>query len=400
MASQQTIEIVKATVPVLSEHGETITEVFYKLLFENHPELKDVFNMTHQQKGTQPKVLANAIFQYAVHIDKLHLLGDAVESIAQKHTSLSIPAASYPIVGKYLLLAIKEVLGEAATPEIIDAWAEAYGDLAAIFVQREETIYSEREKSVGGFRGTKEFTVAKVVQESSVIKSFYLKRKDGSPAPQFTPGQYIAITVTIPNTEHKHTRNYSLSDSPNQEYLRISIKKEAGNPNGMVSNYLHDTLNEGSEVSLGMPSGEFVWKPSKKPMVLISGGIGVTPLLSMFKTAMSKKEQECTFIQCVLNSDTQAFREEVKVLEGSNAKTYSVYSAPLAKDILGENHDYIGFLSQDILENIGITKDSDFYFCGPTSFMANTIKILENMGIQENQIHYEFFGPKEELAMA
>lgn len=108
MASKKTIEIIKSTAPVLQEHGETITKAFYKLLFENHPELKDVFNMINQKKGVQQKVLATTIFKYACHIDKLEMMGDAVETIAQKHTSLSIPKEAYPIVGKYLLEGIKK----------------------------------------------------------------------------------------------------------------------------------------------------------------------------------------------------------------------------------------------------------------------------------------------------
>ncbi len=225
MASKKTIEIVKSTAPVLEEHGESITKVFYGLLFKNHPELKDVFNMVNQKKGTQQKALANAVFQYAVHIDKLEMLGDTVETIAQKHTSLSIPKEAYPIVGENLLAAIKSVLGAAATPEIMAAWKEAYGDLAAIFVKREEEIYVSRENSMGGFRGTKEFIVIDKKEENNVITSFYLKRKDGVAVPKFIAGQYIALTIEIPNTNHKHTRNYSLSNANGKDYLRISVKK-------------------------------------------------------------------------------------------------------------------------------------------------------------------------------
>ena len=126
MASQKTIEIVKSTAPVLKEHGVAITKVMYKHLFANHPEMRNHFNMTRQKKGDQPRALANAVFQYASHIDQLEKLGPAVEIIAQKHTSFSITKEQYPIVGQTLLNAIKEVLGNAVTFEIMDAWAEAY----------------------------------------------------------------------------------------------------------------------------------------------------------------------------------------------------------------------------------------------------------------------------------
>ncbi len=398
MASKKTIEIVKSTAPVLEEHGEAITKVFYRLLFENHPELKDVFNMVNQKKGTQQKALANAIFQYAVHIDKLEMLGSSIETIAQKHASLSIPKQAYPIVGENLLAAIKEVLGDAATVEIMNAWEEAYGDLAAVFVKREEDIYSSNEKITGGFRGTKEFIVIDKIEESSVITSLYLKRKDGTPVPKFIPGQYIALTMDIPNTRHRHTRNYSLSNSNDKDYLRISIKKEEGKTDGIVSNYIHSNIDVGDVLTMGMPAGEFVLKEKEKPLVFISGGIGVTPLMSMFNEVVKKKEnQEIIFIQCALNSDTHAFSNEIKALTNRVSKSVVVYSSPLQTDALGVNCDYMGFLTIDMLKDLKVGRESDFYFCGPTPFMKNVLNTLKDLNVDQENINYEFFGPMEEL---
>lgn len=398
MASKKTIEIVKSTAPVLEIHGEAITEVFYELLFDKNPELKDIFNMVNQKKHTQQKALANAIFQYAVHIEKLEMLGDKVETIAQKHASLSIPKEAYPIVGENLLLAIKKVLGDKATPEIIDAWAEAYNDLAIIFTNREEELYSTREKSRGGYRGMKDFVVTQKTIESKNITSFYLKRKDGEPVPSFINGQYVAVTVEIPDTIHKHTRNYSLSDSNKKDYLRLSVKKEEGNPDGIVSNYLHSNIDVGSVIQVGMPSGEFVLKQTKKPIVFISGGVGITPLLSMCKEA-SKYQNDITFIECVLNSEYNAFDVELRELFTTNESTRlaKVFSAPLSSDILGVNYDYQGFLSLDILKDLEVSNQSDFYFCGPVPFMSNALKILNQLNVKRENIHYEFFGPVEEL---
>ncbi|WP_194768642.1 NO-inducible flavohemoprotein [Tamlana sp. I1] len=398
MASKKTIEIVKSTAPVLQVHGEAITKVFYEILFDKHPELKNVFNMVNQKKGTQQRALANAVFQYAVHIEKLEMLGDAVELIAQKHASLSIPKEAYPIVGENLLIAIKKVLGDAATPEIIDAWAEAYGDLAVIFVTREEELYSSREESIGGFRGMKEFVVTQKINESCNITSFYLKRKDGEPIPKFISGQYIAITIEIPGTAHKHTRNYSLSDSNDKDYLRISVKREEGDPNGTVSNYIHSNIEVGSVLNLGMPSGEFVLKPTKNPIVFISGGVGITPLLSMLKAA-TKRHENITFIQCALNSDYQAFDAEINDQISDKSKFVKVFDLPLASDVLGVNYDYKGYFRSEILSDLGISRNSDFYFCGPKPFMANILSILDDLGVKNENINFEFFGPFEELSV-
>lgn len=399
MITNNTIEIVKSTAPVLAEHGEAITKAFYKRLFVHHPEMKNIFNMTHQQKGTQPKVLANAIFMYAQYIDQLEILGEAVESIAQKHASLSITPEMYPIVGENLLAAIGEVLGAAATPEIVTAWTEAYQALADILIDREETLYLNRTKDEGGFRGHKDFVVFKKVKESTVITSFYLKCKDGHLIPSFRPGQYIALTVNIPNTTHQHTRNYSLSDCNCKDYLRISVKRETGSPDGVVSNYLHDFVEEGAVLSIGMPSGEFVLREEEKPVVLIAGGVGITPLMSMYKHLTRKTNREVIIIQCASNSAVRAFQDEIEEGKLKGAQSILLYDNPLGTDVLGSNYDYRGYLDLTILASISNLKESAIYFCGPKLFMANTLSLLHTLGVDSENVHYEFFGPAEELEL-
>ncbi len=396
MASQKTIEIVKSTAPVLKEHGETITKVFYRRLFEKHPELKDMFNMTHQAKGTQPKVLAYTILQYATYIDQLDKLGEAVSAIAQKHSSLAIKPKMYPIVGENLLAAIQEVLGEAATPEIIDAWAEAYGELAKIFINVENQIYQQNECSEGGFRGKKPFRVVNKITESETITSFYLAPTDGNLVPGHLPGQYIAITVDIPGTPHKHTRNYSISDFGNKEALRISVKKEQGNPDGIVSNYLHKQVQEGDILEIGMPSGNFTLKESSKPVVLIAGGVGITPLMSMYKS-LKGKGRKTVLIQCTPNSSTRAFGNEIQFQNDPNLSTVIGFSDPLQSDKKGEDYDFEGLLTEKILSDQLPEEPAEVYFCGPTPFMKLVLKLLNNLGVKEENIFYEFFGPAEEL---
>ena len=397
MATQKTIEIVKSTAPVLKEHGVTITKVMYKNLFEKYPEMMNLFNMTRQKKGDQPKALANAVFQYATHIDQLEKLGPAVELIAQKHTAFSISKEHYPIVGQTLLNAIKEVLGDAASPEIMDAWAEAYQDLAVIFINREEELYSEKENYVGGFRGFKEFVVADKIQESDIITSFYFKRKDGNPVPEFMPGQFIGISLSIQGKDHKDARNYSMSDSPSNDHLRISVKKEPGNPDGVVSNYLHSSVSIGDTVLLTMPAGNFVLKDNNKPLVLLSGGVGITPLLSMFKKAVKETERPIYFIQCAQNSKVRAFKDEIESEVNDKVKSIVVYSLPTESDKSHKNFDYEGYLTKDILEEANIPVDSEFYLCGPKPFMVNAFQILKDYNINKEAIFYEFFGTSEFL---
>src|SRR5688500_19883722 len=150
MLSEKTIQIVKATAPAVAPHAEAITRRFYALMFAGNPEVKAYFNQAHQHSGGQQRALAGAICAYAANIDNLGALGSAVELIAQKHCSLGIQAEHYPIVGKYLLLAIKDVLGDAATEEVIAAWGEAYGLLAQVLIDRERAIYAEQAATPGG----------------------------------------------------------------------------------------------------------------------------------------------------------------------------------------------------------------------------------------------------------
>lgn len=140
-------KIVQSTVPVLQEHGETITRVFYRHLLEEHPELASMFNARDQSDGSQARRLAAAVLAYASNIDRLHMLESAITSIGRKHVSLNVRPEQYPIVGKHLLGAIKTVLGDAATPEILDAWAAAYAQLADIMIAREKDLYIERNES-------------------------------------------------------------------------------------------------------------------------------------------------------------------------------------------------------------------------------------------------------------
>ncbi|MBB6002929.1 NO-inducible flavohemoprotein [Arcicella rosea] len=400
MASQKTIEIVKSTAPVLAIHGENITKVFYQLLLQNHPELKNVFNMTHQSHGTQSRALANAVYAYAANIDNLAVLSTAVEQITQKHSSLSITPAMYQLVGANLLAAIKEVLQDAATPEIMDAWAEAYGDLASLFITKEEQLYQNAEAKKGGFRGQKDFVITKKEAESSIITSFYFKPVDGSEIPSFKGGQYVAVSVQMPEVEHLHTRNYSLSGCPTQNTLRISVKRENGNPDGVVSNYLHDHLVVGDTVKLGIPAGEFVLAKTEKPIVLIAGGVGITPLMSMYMELFHFAENEVLFVQCAKNSSVHAFKAKSQQLASKKTtlKTISLYDEPLSTDVADGIEQFSGFLTIDILKEKLSTLYAEYYFCGPVGFMKSVKKILEAANIPASQLHYEFFGPSEALA--
>lgn len=280
MLDEYTIAIVKSTAPILEEHAETLTRHFYKRMFTYNPEVAPLFNPANQVAGLQQKALAGAICAYAANIDNLAALGSAVELIAHKHASLQVEPEHYPIVGQNLIASIQEVLGDGATPDVIRAWTKAYEFLAKILIERESQIYDEHVTTTGGWKGFKFMRVIKKEVESSIITSFYLIPLDGKKPPHFKPGQYI--TVRVPYLEGQTTmRNYSLSNKPGEEWLRISVKREMGHksttPDGYVSNYLHDNINVGAMLEIGPPCREFflnITERQERPLVLLAAGIG------------------------------------------------------------------------------------------------------------------------------
>lgn len=405
MLSEKTIRIVKEITPLVAANAEVITRRFYERMFEANPEVKSFFNQSHQHTGGQQKALAGAICAYFTHIDNPAVLMPAVELIAQKHVSLGIKAEHYPIVGSNLLAAIQDVMGDGATDEIIEAVGEAYGFLADIFIGREAAIYDEQASAPGGWNGTRTFVVAKKVPESDVVTSFYLKPDDEGPLPPFKPGQYITVHIDHPHTPTS-PRNYSLSDRAGESHYRISVKREerlvAGAPDGLISNHLHDRLDEGHRIELGPPCGEFTVDPEAiaKPIVLLAGGIGVTPLLSMAKSIIhASPDAHVYFLQAARNSKVHAFADELRNLAeaGPNVQIRVLYDEPLPDDVENGMCDAVGFVTTDLLRQWAPIADADFYFCGPKPFMQNVHACLQQLGVDEHRVRYEFFGPKQEL---
>lgn len=383
MLTQQTMDIIKSTAPVLEIHGVTITKTFYKNLFEANPSLFNIFNQTNQTKGRQQTALANTVYAAAVHIEKLEAIIPVVKQIAQKHRSLGVLPQHYPIVGEFLLRAIKEVLGDAATDEIIEAWGQAYGVIADVFIQEEEALYAAAENKEGGFRGFKNFKVVKRVAENALITSFYLKPADDSALPSYLPGQYITVQVVDPNEEYIANRQYSLSKSFDGESYKISVKRDNKNtPVGKASNYLHDYLLEGHEIAISVPAGTFVYEEKQKPVSFIAGGVGVTPLISMYQIAAQTNNTTVKMIHSAAHLNEHAFETVLTNIaltkENINYVQYASDSnGIITKEYLAEQVDLSG----------------EVYLCGPVGFMQTVINALVELGMDKKQIHYEFFGP-------
>lgn len=403
MLDKQTIDVIKSTVPVLEQHGEKITKTFYELMFANHPELLNIFNHANQKQGRQQKALASAVYNAAKYIDRLEAIIPVVVQIGHKHRSLGILPEHYPIVGKHLLLAIKAVLGDAATNEIMNAWEKAYGVIADAFISVEQNLYDEAKNQNGGWEGFRSFKVDKIVKESDIITSFYFVPADGGSIASYIPGQYISLKLTnIPGEKNTHIRQYSLSTSPNRDYYRISVKREDGlnqKPDGVVSTYLHNDLKVGDMIEISAPAGDFILNEQiNKPTLLLSGGVGITPMLSMLHQ-LADKNNETIFIHAALNGNVHGFAHEVNDIVEKNEfiSSYYCYEKPTELDKEKNNFHKEGYITADWLTEVVNDKESIVYMCGPVPFMKAMYSALLEAGFNKENIHFEFFGPAMEI---
>ena len=385
MLSAQDRAIVKSTVPLLESGGEALTTHFYKLMLAEHPEVRPLFNPANQASGAQPRALANGVLMYARHIDQLDQLGDLVARIINKHVALQILPEHYPIVGSCLLRAIEEVLGrDIATPEVLAAWGAAYNQLAEILIGAEAALYEEKANAPGGWRGGREFKLVSKVEESAEVTSFYFRPVDEQAILEFTPGQYIGLKLNIDGEEVR--RNYSLSATAQLGRYRISVKRVDG---GVVSNYLHERMQVGDTLELFPPAGEFTLTDSDKPLVLISGGVGITPTLPMLEVAL-KTGRPIHFIHCARNARVHAFRTWVDELAEQHPQLQRFYCYEEHDD----GADHVGLLTEEVLAQwLPADRDADVYFLGPQGFMRSVKRHLKALGVPEQQSRYEFFGP-------
>lgn len=415
------VAIVKATVPVLQEHGTTITRVFYQNMLGENPELRNIFNKTSQADMRQPRALANAVLAYAIHIEEPEKLSAAVSRIAHKHVSLQVTPEQYDIVGRYLIQAIGQVLGSAATPEIVDAWTAAYGQLAKLFIGVEKRMY--KANAAEGWVGWRKFKIARKVPESDNITSFYIEPVDSETSlPRFLPGQYVSLQLKVPELGHLQSRQYSLSEALHGKgkYYRISVKRddgeEAGIP-GIISQMLHKDYAVGDVVEISHPQGEFFVDPKDTdkagvPAVLISGGVGATPMMAILESLVANPpwgqkqtpvERPISWIHASRTRPVLPFAHEVEKICRENQNV----SANVFLDEAGSgDQDGVNYrLREGTLLNLATLDGgrdlhldnprTEYFICGPEAFMVKCRGALEEMGVDRSRVQLELFATGE-----
>ncbi|SFI21932.1 nitric oxide dioxygenase [Streptosporangium canum] len=382
MLSVESAAIVRATLPVVGASLDAITARFYETMFSERPELLDgLFNRGNQANGEQRRALAGSVASFATMLlDHPDERPDALLArIAHKHTAVGVTDDQYVIVHKYLFGAIAEVLGEAVTAEVAAAWDEVYWLMAGALIAMEARIYAE----AGACDGDtwRRWRVVARRDETPDTVSFLLRPADGAPVPPARPGQYVSVRVRMPDGVHQ-LRQYTLSNAGEDGLRRITVKRVDGDPAGEVSTLLHATVRPGDELILSAPFGEVTLEDGDAPLLLVSAGIGCTPMVAMLDHLVTTGSRRRVLVLHADRSPAEhALREDM--LRPAAERIFWYESGAAAPDREGLMN----------LDGIEIPDGAVAYLCGPVPFMRDVRAQLIRAGVAARDIHYEVFGP-------
>jgi MOSC domain-containing protein YiiM/ferredoxin-NADP reductase len=253
------------------------------------------------------------------------------------------------------------------------------------------------EEQAPAWPGFRQMRVADIHKESDSVTSFILKPIDGQSLPVSQAGQFVVLRLLVDRGKPPVLRSDSLSDLPAADHCRISVKNES---NGIGSSFLCNRAQEGDLLDVSAPRGSFTLHPSQNPVVLLSAGVGATPMMSMLHAlAAEGSQQEIWWIYGARNRVDHPFAEESRSLlkQLSRGRGYIVYSRPAAVDQVGTDFDAFGHIDTALLERIGVSPGSDFYLCGPPSFLQNMRDGLRDWGVLTGNVHTEIFGPLDAI---
>ncbi|MFG2074957.1 nitric oxide dioxygenase [Nonomuraea maritima] len=382
MLSEESAAVVRATLPLVGTHLDAIASRFYETMFADRPELLDgLFNRGNQRSGDQRKALAGAIAGFAgallAHPDERP---DALlRRIAHKHAAVGVTDDQYVVVHKYLFGAIAEVLGDVVTPEVAAAWDEVYWLMAGALIALESRVHAETGTRPGHTWRT--WTVAERREETADAVSLVLRPVGDEPVPPTRPGQYVSVRVRMPDGVHQ-LRQYSVSGQSADGLRRITVKRVRGAdvPDGEVSSLLHATVREGDELTVSAPFGDVALEDGDAPLVLVSAGIGCTPITGMLEhLARTGDSRQVLLLHADRSRADHALREDMERLTDA---------LPAARRIFWYEDDH-GLMD---LDGVEIPQGAIVYLCGPVPFMRVARGALLRAGVAARNLHYEVFG--------
>ncbi|CAL9350462.1 globin domain-containing protein [Streptomyces sp. enrichment culture] len=391
MLSEQSVPVVRATLPAVGAAIGDIADLFYRKLFDAHPDLlRDLFNRGNQASGEQQRALAGSVAAFAgLLLENPDERADVMLSrIAHKHASLGITPDQYAIVHRHLMAAVVEVLGDAVTPEVARAWDEVYWLMAHALIALEARLYAQRGVEEGDVWRSME--ILDRVEESADAVSLVLGPADDRPLVPFRPGQYVSVQVELPDGA-RQIRQYSLSAAPGRCGWRITVKRVRGGglPDGEVSSWLHANARKGDVLRVSLPAGDLTLTEHDGPLLLASAGIGVTPMLAMLDhLAAAGATRPVTVVHADRTPDDHAHRQEqldlVRALPDARLHLWYEEPGDGAPEASTGRADLTGL---DLPENLTA------YLCGPVPFMRAVRGDLLRRGVPAEAVHYEVFGP-------
>src|SRR5271163_3944892 len=245
--------------------------------------------------------------------------------------------------------------------------------------------------------GFRPLRVAGVDREGANVVSLSVDQTDGAPLPAALPGQFLVLRLRTTPNGPMLLRNYSMSGMPGARTYRVSVKRET---NGVVSSYLYDHVHTGDVLAVSAPRGGFILRSGDAPVVLLSAGIGATPVLAMLHSLSSAaSRREVWWIYGARNRAEHPFAKESRDLLQTlaNSRSHIVYSKPDSEDKPGVDYDSVGHVDAPLLDHLGVARDADFYLCGPPSFLRDLTADLKTWGADSSRIHAEVFGPETSI---
>ncbi len=391
LLSDRSAAVVAATAGVVAEHAEQITAKFYPRMFTEHPELLRVFNQGNQATGEQSRALAASVVAYAVQLidPAAPSFAHVLERIAYKHISLGIRPEQYTIVGHHLLAAVGEVLGDAVTPEIADAWNEVYWLFATQLIAEEARLYQQA--GVDPARPLRPYRVVRRIEETQDVISLILEPADDDALPEISPGQYVSVFVDLPNGQ-RQPRQYTVSSTGLGNRLQITVRRVRGvngAPDGQVSTYLNDHTTVGDVLEVSAPAGDFVVQPFDGPLLLASAGAGITTMLPIVEhIARTQPDRTVIVAHADRTAQDHALRDTVLHV-GRQLDDFTAYT--WYETVGAEDHrSHQGLMD---LAEIPLPADIQVFTCGPLPFMRHIRSTLLTRGVPAGSIRYEVFGP-------
>lgn len=379
--------IVDATAPVVAANLTKITPVFYRTMFANNPEVIAFFNKANQAKGRQPEALARYVLCSVMHLDKLEELGAATTLVVQKHCALGVLPEHYHIVHDNFLKAVAEVLGDAITPEVADAWSGVLMIVANHLIALEKAAYDARTATLENWNSRQplEFVVRKAIRDTPNVTILHLVRKDGCKGPSFQPGQFITICSSEPNVAPRH---YTIAAPDLLEDGAIRVCVKMAKPEGVVSSHINKDVHEGDILLLRPPFGAFTVEAAApfSNIAVLTAGIGITPALAMLKplveagkrVAHMHVDHSADSVPCMTDLDSVHCHASIRVY----------------------GHMHPDATPQRIFEQFKTSgvdlaaSDACLMICTPPEMIKSVADGLAALGVAKDRIIHEAFGPE------